>query len=86
MNKIIFEREVVDFGEPTHITFDMNEMTIYEFKTICKRMASAIGFSEQSIEDEFGSETITPEEMMAQAHIHEIIRNKFIDFDKTGSL
>ena len=93
MNKIIFEREVVDFEEPTQITFELPDgMTIGGFKTICKRLASAIGFAEASIEDEFGNETLTPEEMMAQAHIKEIIQradwcnSKFTEFDKTGSI
>ena len=74
MNKIIFERVNESTDEPTRISFELSDgMTIDGFKIICKRLASAIGFAEQSIEDEFGNETITPEEMMAQAHIKEII-------------
>jgi hypothetical protein len=42
MNKIVFE-----FGD---------ELTITEFKLICKRMAAAMGYSDTNIKSEFGDD------------------------------
>jgi len=95
MSKLIFERgdedryELID-DEPQKITFDIPEgSTISEFKLACKRLAAAIGYQREAIENAFGSETNTPEEMAAQAHIREILNqkavDKFFDIPPTGS-
>ena len=96
MNKIIFERGeenddgLFDVIEPERITLDIpSGISIYDFKVICKRLASAIGYCEQSIEDAFGNETDTDEEMLVQAHLHEMLRHdvvdKFFDLPISGS-
>lgn len=57
MNRISFERDESN-GEAKKISFDIKEqMDIKEFKIICKRLASAIGYRQLSIEKEFGYET-----------------------------
>ena len=44
--------------EPETITFTFeNDLNIYEFKTMCMRLAAAIGYVEGSIERAFGSES-----------------------------
>lgn len=92
MDRIIYERDVdgkpsyinTEDDEPTRIALDIpSGMDIDGFKTICKRLASAIGFPESSIEDAFGNETVTPEEMIVQAHIRDMIQ---IDYTGSGSL
>jgi hypothetical protein len=57
---LIYQRQRFDYfktTEPTmiHFTFDTGP-TIHDFKIICKRMASALGYPDKCIEEEFGNE------------------------------
>ena len=96
MNKIIFERGdenddgLFDVVEPERITLDIpSGISIHDFKIICKRLASAIGYCQESIEDAFGSESEDCEEMLMQAHIREVLNkdavDKFFDIPPSGS-
>lgn len=83
MDKIIFERDILDDdkdltnynGEPIRIIFEMKSgLKIEYFKVLCKRLASAIGYSENSIERAFGDETLTFEEIEAQVKMRSLIK------------
>ncbi len=62
MDKIIYLRNVPSYinseageREPVKIEFDVAEdMNISEFKISCIRLAQALGYSSQHIEEEFG--------------------------------
>jgi len=78
MGKLIYEREREDDFEPKKIILDVDEdLTISQFKNMCKRLASAIGYHCDSIEYEFGNETDTIDEMTNQAHVRELINLKY---------
>lgn len=95
MDKLIFERDFTDDdgvfisyeGEPVKIVFEIKSgMKLDYFKVICKRLASAIGYTEDDIERVFGDETSTFEEMEAQVRIKSLIKdNKYIDYAISGS-
>ena len=57
MAKFIYKNsggELEDNREATKISFDVSDdMTINEFKIMCKRMASAMGYRESTIEKAF---------------------------------
>lgn len=56
MDKLIYKSGEDDNREASIIEFTIFEdINIYEFKTICKRMASAMGYHHKSIERAFGS-------------------------------
>ena len=53
-DKLTYERGAPS-SEAQKIAFDIpQDMTVHEFKRICKRMASALGYSPTSIEESFG--------------------------------
>lgn len=55
--KLTFERLAQDVSEPSKIEMEFTEdYDIYEFKTLCMRMAAAIGYHQNSIERAFGNE------------------------------
>jgi len=61
MNKLIFERcntdELRTIKEPTRIVFEIeSNLTIEEYKIACKRLAHAMGYSNGSINKEFGKD------------------------------
>lgn len=96
MDKIIYERGngnddgLFDVTEPTKITFDIpSGISIYDFKIICKRLASALGYNQESIGEAFGDESDDDKEIAIQAHIREILNHdaveKFFDMPITGS-
>ena len=57
MAKLIFNSTVSDCREASIIEFNVpDDMDIWEYKTICIRMAAAMGYSNKSIEKAFGKE------------------------------
>lgn len=55
MAKFIFNVGVSDIREASNIELQVpDDMTIWEYKTICVRMASAMGYSQKSIQSAFG--------------------------------
>lgn len=59
LDKIIYKRgikskepQVIEFGVPTNLT-------IVEYKRICKRLAQALGYSNENILEHFGKDTET---------------------------
>ena len=59
MGKLIYISEDSDNREANAITFEVvDDLTISEFKIICMRMASAMGYSQTIIEKSFGSDEI----------------------------
>tara|TARA_R100000005_G_C4970665_1_gene183790 strand:+ start:1158 stop:1379 length:222 start_codon:yes stop_codon:yes gene_type:complete len=53
MDKLVYHR-CDDSKEPQKIDFEFKrEITAYEFRNICVRMASALGYSNGSIENAF---------------------------------
>jgi hypothetical protein len=59
MGKLIYISEDSDNREANVITFEVvDDLTISEFKIICMRMASAMGYSQIIIEKSFGSDEI----------------------------
>jgi hypothetical protein len=63
MAKLIYERDIDEFyTEASKIEFTVSEdMNIYEFHTMCIRLASAIGYQPVSINRAFGKEFDYPE-------------------------
>ena len=52
--------EDIDTREMSEIAFTFpDDLTIYEFKTICMRLAGALGYCEQNIEEAFGDEDVS---------------------------
>ena len=59
MGKLIYISEDILNREANTITFELvDDLTISEFKIICMRMASAMGYSQTIIEKSFGSDEI----------------------------
>ncbi len=88
MGKLIYERKEEAVLEPETITFEFNEtLDIIQFKVLCKRLASAIGYHNDSIQMVFGNETDDAKEMARQAQMHEILNHNVVDkfFDISGS-
>jgi len=57
MAKIIFITEDLDNREASRIEFEVpNDMTIWEYKRVCVRMAGAMGYANLSIKKAFGHE------------------------------
>ena len=55
MDKIIYERGTYS-KEAQKIEMDVREnLDVWDFKTICKRLACALGYSNKSVEEAFGS-------------------------------
>lgn len=86
MDKIIYERGdsnedgLFDVVEPKRISFDVpSGLKIEDFKLVCKRLASAIGYSDESIEEAFGNETLTELELMSQARFYDKIKHEVVD-------
>ena len=53
-DKLTYERGAPS-SEAQKIEIDIpQDMTVHEFKRICKRMASALGYSSMSIDEAFG--------------------------------
>lgn len=82
MGKLTYERTENDL-EPSKITLDIeDELSIWEFKVVCKRLASAIGYHYESIIDAFGDETKEPTETIAHAGMQDMLNvNPFFDID-----
>jgi len=85
MGKLIYER-TCDVFEADKITLEFDDVDIYEFKVLCKRLASAIGYHYDSIQEAFGSESTDPQEMVAQAKMNEALNidtiEKFFDTEE----
>jgi hypothetical protein len=80
MGKLIYISEDTDNREANTITFEVvDDLTISEFKIICMRMASAMGYSQSIIEKSFGSDEILDEEFEALRKdvIGDIINNMY---------
>ncbi len=80
MDRLIYERDMMDednklmSGEPFKIVFEISSgMKIKDFKTICKRLASSMGYSGESIEETFGTELDAEEEKELKIHIHDLV-------------
>jgi hypothetical protein len=57
LDKIIYKRAIKS-KEPQIIEFSIpSDLSIQEYKRTCKRMAQALGYSNQSIEEYFGKDT-----------------------------
>jgi hypothetical protein len=55
MAKIIFDTEATDYREASKIELTVpNDMNIHEFKIVCVRLASALGYHQNSIDRSFG--------------------------------
>lgn len=58
MGKFIFDFSDKTRHELTKVEFDVSDnLSISEFKLICKRMAASMGYSPVSIERTFGNDT-----------------------------
>lgn len=58
MAELIYRDEKSENREAFQITFEIpNDLTINEFKIMCIRMASSIGYSPKSIKKAFGDES-----------------------------
>jgi hypothetical protein len=56
MAKMIFNIDKTDYREAFNIELSVpDDMNIFEFKTVCVRMASAMGYTDLSIKKAFGS-------------------------------
>jgi len=57
MAKLEYTNNDIYNREATKISFEIdNELNIHEFKTICMRMASAMGYTQNTIKSSFGEE------------------------------
>ena len=57
MAKLEYTNDDLYNREASKITLEFdNELNIYEFKTICMRMASAMGYTQKTIKLSFGEE------------------------------
>ena len=82
MAKLIFKYtksdNFISNREPSKIQFNISdEMNITEFKVICMRLASSLGYHQNSITKEFGSET--EGEDISDTNIKNIFKNLFSD-------
>jgi hypothetical protein len=80
MGKLIYISEDTDNREANTITFEVvDDLTISEFKIICMRMASAMGYSQSIIEKSFGSDEILDNEFeeLRKEIIGDIINNMY---------
>jgi hypothetical protein len=80
MGKLIYISEDILNREANTITFELvDDLTISEFKIICMRMASAMGYSNSSIEKSFGSDEILDKEFeeLRKDVIGNIINNMY---------
>ena len=63
MGKLIYISQDTDNREANTITFKVvDDLTISEFKIVCMRMASAMGYSQSIIEKSFGNDAILDKE------------------------
>lgn len=71
MDRIMYERDFdrelsdqnISIKEPTKIEFEVpNDLNIYEFKTVCIRIAKSLGYSDIKISDTLGEIQESPEE------------------------
>tara|TARA_R100000458_G_C8272361_1_gene247185 strand:- start:530 stop:742 length:213 start_codon:yes stop_codon:yes gene_type:complete len=66
MDKIIYERGTYS-KEAQKIEMDVREnLDVWDFKTICKRLACALGYSNKSVEEAFGSKPSTKDKDIKQ--------------------
>jgi len=80
MGKLIYISEDILYREANTITFELvDDLTISEFKIICMRMASAMGYSNSIIEKSFGSDEILDKEFeeLRKDVIGSIINNMY---------
>jgi hypothetical protein len=80
MGKLIYISEDILNREANTITFELvDDLTISEFKIICMRMASAMGYSNSIIEKSFGSDEILDKEFeeLRKDVIGNIINNMY---------
>jgi hypothetical protein len=57
MSRLEYTSDSTDNREMSKIMFEFNDdLTIDEFKIICKRLASAIGYADGSIKNVFGDD------------------------------
>lgn len=57
MGRLEYSTDVEFNNEANRISFEFNDgIDAFEFKTICVRMASAMGYADSSIKRAFGSE------------------------------
>ena len=57
MDKIIYTRGTYS-KEAQKVEMEVREdLDLYEFKTLCKRLAAALGYSNKSIDEAFGENT-----------------------------
>ena len=83
MAKLTFDTEADDYREASKIELTIpNDMNITEFKVVCIRLASALGYQPKSIQKAFGKEeTFEKEEGLKQ-----LINELNIDRDFKGNL
>ena len=94
-----FDKELENQGiktrEPKKIVFNVpKDLNIYEYRIMCIRMAQAMGFGEESIEDAFGPVDVPyymiDEDIEIRKHILDLIHDekkidKFIQDDESIS-
>lgn len=103
MDKFTLERDYdnelknqkVDTREPKKIVFNVpKDLNSYEYRIMCIRMAQAMGFGEESIEDAFGPVDVPyymiDEDIEIRKHIFDLIHDeekidKFIQNDESIS-
>lgn len=79
-NEFNREASVIEFTIP-------DDLNIYEFKTVCIRMASAMGYTENTIKKAFGSDEYqTEEEREFKKFIKSVFHSESIFEPLTGSL
>lgn len=58
MSKLIYISDIPNNREAKEIQFSIsNDLDIYEFKIVCKRLASAMGYHSNSIQRAFSDDT-----------------------------
>jgi hypothetical protein len=94
-----FDNELKNEGiktrEPLKIEFNVpKDLNIYEFRIMCIRMAQAMGYVEENVEDAFGPVDVpyfkVDEDIEIRKHIFDLMHNqekidKFIQDDESVS-
>lgn len=83
MDRIIVDRnfdselDVSEERESSKISFEYpHDLDIFEFKTLCVRIAASIGYSSESIEEAFGEGYPLEIESLRQAQMTELLKLK----------
>ena len=81
MDKLVYERDfdgeweaISPNREMRKIEFQFDgDLDVWEFKTVCIRLAKALGYSDENIRDILGTEQESPENLEAKERIKQIM-------------